>query len=1056
MIEQYFQNILKKFTGDTTEASFYSTLENFIQEISKSKNINNITITQQPKRLSAGTPDFTIRRSKELIGYIEAKDIGIHLDDVENDKQIEKYKNEFDNFILTNYFDFWLWRRNEKEWILKVNTSVGELTTLKANQAPPIKNEQEFLNLIETFFRFAIPERKSAKSLAIELAIKAKLIPSFIIEELNNNVETEIDRVYKAFKEYLIPDLSKEDFADIYAQTITYGLFMARLRHKSKDFNRFLAQQYIPQNIQILRDTFSLISGYNLPKSIDWIVDGIATILAYADIEQIREELYHRTGEDDPVIHFYETFLKEYNPKEKKHRGVYYTPLPVVSYITRSTNILLKEKFNKNLGFANDGITLLDPASGTLTFPANAIRIAKEEIDKSSSAGSWLQIVKNHLLKDYYAFELLMAPYIIGHLKISLLLEDLGYKLEDSDKIKLYLTNTLDLSEPRIQGLPAPGLVYSLTEEAKKAKEVKEKIPILVVMGNPPYSVSSSNIIKEESDFRRLYESYKEKVRKEEKNIQPLSDDYIKFIAFAHWKIKQAEQGIVGMITNNSYLDGLIHRDMRRKLAEDFDEIYLLNLHGNSKRQEKVPKEVQKEFKIGEKDENVFDIQQGVGIILLVKTGRNKKAIVKYADLWGLREEKYKFLVNKDIKSTYWQELELKEPHYFFAPKNFSSEENYDKFISLKDIFDKFNAGIATGKDEVLVDFNEDSLIRKLSITDKDLFENTMKNYKVKDELIDEWYKELKEGNIEEQIKKYNYRIFDKRFIIYNNKILQRARDVLMRHLLKDNISLVTTKILSSKEYKHVSVSDCISDRCFISNRGREANYFFPLYFYGFHKKFVLKGQKHLDMLGVQKELDEFNREKKSNIKEEIIKELSELYKKQISTEEIFYYIYGVLYSNLYRKQYEEFLKIDFPKIPFTKDKKLFYKISVVGKELIDLHLLKLEKLNKLSAAFPVSTGDILTDGKVEKREYNLKEKRVYINEKQYFEEVEPGIWNYYIGGYQVLDKWLKDRLGRKLSSEAVNHYLKIITTIKYTINLQKEIDKLYPEIEKNLIEFNN
>jgi len=1042
MLEQYFQNILKKFTGDTTEPSFYSTLENFIQEIAKLKKIGNITITQQPKRLTAGTPDFTIRRGKELIGYIEAKDIGVHLDDIENDKQIEKYKKEFDNFILTNYFDFWLWRKSEKAWILRVNTSIGELINLKANQTPPIKNEQEFLNLIETFFRFAIPERKSAKSLAIELAIKTKLIPSFIVEELNNNVATEIDRVYSSFKEYLIPDLSKENFADIYAQTITYGLFMARLRHGGKDFNRFLAQQYLPQNIQILRDTFSLISGYNLPKSIDWIVDDIATILAYADIEKIREELHHRTGGDDPIIHFYETFLREYNPREKKHRGVYYTPLPVVSYITRSINILLKEKFNKNLGFANDGITLLDPASGTLTFPANAIRIAKEEIDKSSSPGSWLQIVKNHILKDYYAFELLMAPYIIGHLKISLLLEDLGYKLENSDGIKLYLTNTLDLSEPKIQGLPTPGLVHSLTEEAEKAKEVKEKIPILVIMGNPPYSRSSSNIIKEESDFKRLYESYKEKVRKEEKNIQPLSDDYIKFIAFAHWKIKQAKQGIIGMITNNSYLDGVIHRDMRRKLSEDFDEIYILNLHGNLKRKEKTPD--------GGKDENVFDIQQGVGIILLIKKEEEQQFEIKYADLWGLQEEKYEFLKKHDIRNTKWQRLRLKEPNYFFFPKDIKGEEIYKNFISLKDIFIFNNVGGKPGDDLLLVGENNNNLRVKINTfvqllkSDKNQVRTEADRNLLK--IIDKF--EINEKNFIQ----YNYRPFDIKQTYYDVRIYTRPVPRLKIQFEIENIALLTTKIVTTHPFQHVFVSKIFPDVIFLSNRGSTNTYVFPLYLYESHKKFILKGQKHLNIAGIQKELDEFNRDKKSNIKEDIVKNLSEIYKKQISPEEIFYYVYGILYSDLYRIKYNEFLKINFPRIPFTKDVKLFYKIAEFGKELVGLHLLKSEKLNKPLAKFPISTGNILTDGKVEKREYNPKEKRIYINDEQYFESVELEVWNYYIGGYQVLEKWLKDRVGKTLSSEDVNYYLKIITVIKYTIDLQKEIDELYPEIDKNLI----
>lgn len=609
MFSRYLQKIHKTSgAGDASERSFYPDLKKMVEDFLESKGFKaNITIESRIK--AEGIPDFTVRKNKQLIGYIEAKDINTEdLQVVSESEQLERYKTK-PNLILTNFCEFWLWR--DGQWIKKVKIAMPKiLNTFKT--VPPLQNEEKLVELFDIFVSYNIPETKTAKSLAKELAQRAKLLPSYIVYLLNDDKEEEIDRIYNAFRKFLISDLSKEDFADIYAQTITYGLFTARLRHSGEEkFNRFLAQRLIPKNIQILRDTFSLISSQALPEHITWIVDDIATILAYADMEKIKKELHREKGGDDPLMHFYETFLAEYDPKKRKARGVYYTPLPVVSYITRSINILLKEKFGKPLGFASEGVTLLDPASGTLTFPASAIAITKEEIDKSPNAGSWPQIVKNHILKNYYAFELLMAPYIIGHLKVSLLLEDLGYKMENGERFQLYLTNTLDLSDVEKSTLP---FVAGLSEEAEKARVIKKDTPVLVVMGNPPYSVSSANLIKENSEYKNLYESYKEIVRKEEKNIQPLSDDYIKFIAFAHWKIKQAGQGVVGMITNNSYLDGLIHRDMRRKLAEDFDEIYILNLHGNSKRKEKTP--------AGGKDENVFDIQQGVGIVLMVKLGK--------------------------------------------------------------------------------------------------------------------------------------------------------------------------------------------------------------------------------------------------------------------------------------------------------------------------------------------------------------------------------------------------------------------------------------------------
>lgn len=422
---------------------------------------------------------------------------------------------------------------------------------------------------------------------------------------------------------------------------------------------------------------------------------------------------------------------------------------------------------------------------------------------------------------------------------------------------------------------------------------------------------------------------------------------------------------------------------------------------------------------------------------------------IKYSELYGLREEKYGFLEKHDIKNTKWQELELKEPYFWFVPKNPKGEEKYQEFISVKDIFEKYNAGIATGKDDILVDFNKEILIRKLSTVNKTAFEALMRNYKVDEKLAADWYEELKKINIGEEIKIYNYRPFDNRFIIYNPKILQRARRDIMDNFLFDNLGVCITKQLSTDQFCHSLITNTFTDRCYISLQTKEVGYIFPLYLYSENtkQKSIFKNQSHLDLAGVQKELDEFSENKKSNIKTEIINKLSGLYNKTISPEEIFYYIYAVLYSNIYRKTYNEFLKIDFPRIPFSKDLVLFNKLTKLGEELVNLHLLKSEKLQNLSVKFPI-TGD----SRVKKRQYEEKSGRIYINDSQYFEGIMPEIWNYYIGGYQVLDKWLKDRIDKVLSPEDVNHFLKIITALGLTIEIQKEIDKLYPEVEKNLI----
>ncbi len=424
---------------------------------------------------------------------------------------------------------------------------------------------------------------------------------------------------------------------------------------------------------------------------------------------------------------------------------------------------------------------------------------------------------------------------------------------------------------------------------------------------------------------------------------------------------------------------------------------------------------------------------------------------IKYYDVWGLRKDKYNFLESHDVKNTKWQELELKEPRYFFVPKDLTGEKKYNRFLSVKDIFYYFQAGVTTGQDKLFVDMNYQSLqIRMLQIFNKSANNEELKLlFKLDSQAGKKLLENRDKINFKETLlKSYSYRVFDIRYFYPENKFLWRSVEKLQQQFSKENIVMVTTKSLSTNLFRHIFITKNIGDYSFISDKTREVNYYFPLYLYESNQKFIFKGQKRLDIDGVQKKLGESQENKRPNIKKEIFDLLGDKYKKAITPEGIFYYIYAVLYSNIYRKKYNEFLKIDFPKIPFTKDEKMFFKMSAFGKELVNLHLLKLPKLEKPIAKFSV-TGD----SQVKKREYQEKEKRIYINDKQYFEKIEPEVWNYYIGGYQVMDKWLKDRIGSALSPKDVNHYLKVITALKYTIDLQEQIDKIYSSIEGKLIE---
>jgi type I restriction-modification system DNA methylase subunit len=492
--------------------------------------------------------------------------------------------------------------------------AVGRQFILKSLKLPPSPEKIDaFFELLENFFSFLTPAIQKSSDLSIELAKKTRFLEHLLQDELSRENE-EVIRFYKAFQEELIETLTKERFADLYAQTITYGLFAARMRSNPplvkggkggfNGFNRETAWKYIPESLPLLKEIFYSMTGPHFPESLVWIVDDISQILEKADIASILKEFKTTRWEEDPVIHFYETFLATYNPAERERLGVYYTPLPVVSYIVRSIHKLLKERFGKAEGLATSDVTLLDPAAGTLTFVVQAIKQVQKELEERKKGGLLKSYIEEHILPHFHAFEILVAPYTVGHFKVSMVLEEMGYQFKEGKRFQFYLTNTLEMKDPK-----QISFLIDLAKEGQEAKRIKEKVPILVVLGNPPYSVSSEN----KSEFiENLMDDYKEDVR-DEKNIQPLSDDYIKFIRFAHWKIAQAGKGILGFITNNSYLSGVIHRGMRKKLLETFDEIYILNLHGSSRIGEKTPD--------GSKDENVFDIQQGVTIALFVKYG---------------------------------------------------------------------------------------------------------------------------------------------------------------------------------------------------------------------------------------------------------------------------------------------------------------------------------------------------------------------------------------------------------------------------------------------------
>lgn len=1036
MLQNYLNQLFEKYkSGEASERSYYSIFENFLKQF---KSDSEVLI--EARNTSVGIPDFKAQTKKGLLyGYAEAKDFARNLDKLSKteDEQIQKYIKEYPKLLITNFLELRLYENG----ILVDSATISYPENIELG-TPILVNEGHARGILERFFSTIIPSVYTSKQLSQLLAHKTRVLRDLVYEEINmtDKTVTETERLLETFQKTLKPDMTPAIFSDMYAQTITFGLFVARINSDHQEFTRHSAHSLIPHTIPLLKKIFWILSGQDVPQHIEWQVDEIAEILANTNIQKITEEFFSHGKGRDPIIHFYETFLAEYDSSQREALGVYYTPQPVVSYITRSLHKILKKHFGKSEGFADTSVITLDPAAGTLTFPAEAITIAKHEFETSHGSGGWDSLVKTHILKNFYAFEILMAPYAVGHLKISLLLKELGYQMSDNDRFELYLTNTLDMSKVQPQ---QSILTEEISQESEKAFEIKDKVPVLVVMGNPPYSGHSSN--KGEWIEKQIQE-YKKVDGKPlgEKNPKWLNDDYVKFIRFAQWKIEKTGQGILGFITNHAWLDNPTFRGMRDSLMQTFDEIYILNLHGSALKKEKVPEDTQEKEKIGERDEGVFGIRPGTSITLAIKSNESKgKCKIYYAEQWGLRAKKFEWLDDHDFENTNWTEINPITPAYYFISRDEEGWKRYGDFISITDIFPTNSVGVVTSRDDFVTDFDKRTLENRIrsfifSNDSNDFVKQTLGLKENKTWKVSKARALLRgESDWESYIHKILYRPFDERWIFYHPAVIERSRREVMRHMTKDNIALIGMRQVSlDEDYTHVLATNNITDnRTFLSAKGVTQQ--IPLYLYN---------GKQDDLFGNGDKSPNLNWGSLPSWMAGIQPFTSPVTNNFIQVPEtIFYYIYAILYSNIYREKYQEFLKSDFPRIPFTNDYHTFQHLAVLGEQLVELHLLKSKLLDN-----PISRYEGQGDNGVEKRKY-IDSDRVFINDSQFFNNISSEVWNYNIGGYQVLDKWLKDRIGRILSLEDQLHYRKVITSLTETIDIQRRIDRFYPEVEKSI-----
>lgn len=1053
-----YLNSIKNMSEKDKEHTHRSALQILLNEIKDATGNGGVKIVHEPNndKEGRGAPDFRFEINSLILGYIENKRVNANLEEIIKSEQIKKYLELSDNIIITDYLRF---IRIDKNGNITSEVRLCELSELKNYnkafmQSKQLNLKEKANKLFEIFKLFLSHKPKqinSAKEFANALAERTKLLKNSLLEMEGNE---RVKALYDIFKNTIYSKIDYADFCDNFAQTLTYSLFLAKLNANGEKIDLYNLTKFIPKSFPLIRamskflQDLKEVDDKNL-KTIDWLLIEIVNINNNIDEKLIIEELNKFSLDKnlklimnkDPYMHFYETFLSYYNPELREKRGVYYTPQSVVDFIINSIDLILKKDFNKVKGFGDalnqkDSITLLDFATGTGTFLLDSFRKALSYYDKNSA-----KYKPEELINKFYGFEFMIAPYTIAHLKLSQTLkEEFNYTLDDNERLNIFLTNTLETINIK-EEKEKFSILVDLIKETELAQETKDK-NILIITGNPPYSGASANKGIFEEEIRSEYKDSLEKeplaiIRngkiEKEKNPKWLLDDYVKFIRFAEMKLnKQKEGGIFGFISNNSFLDNPTFRGMRYSLLKSFDKIYILDLHGNVRKKEISPD--------GSKDENVFDIMQGVSINIFIKNAKNQnnnvavahcvngskksaqgvttpcysenKALAKvyHYDLFGKREDKYKFLFDNNLDNIEWKELKFEAPFFLFIPQNEIIKIEYDRGISVKDMFRISNVGIVTSKDAVLIANGKEELENKI-----------LKNYNEFDASF---------------VNIISYRPFDKRFIYYDDKKLERARKDVMEHFLnnKNNIGLVCDRGTKLQDISNIFISDKLIDLHLVGS----GSYIFPLYIYDTENVRKILREENEEVGGMFEDIKHFeNKVRIENFTPKFRKFINEKYG-EIKPEEILGYIYAILFHKEYRKKYLDFLKIDFPKIPFVESKDYFLKFAKLGEELYNLHLgnLKIQK----EVGEPMFKDNKNKNEKIVKAIYNENEKDLFVNESLYFKNVDKEVWEYKIGGYQVLDKYLKSHKNENIDYEHFENVIKILTR---SIEIEAEISEL-------------
>lgn len=1031
--------------------------------------------TNEPKASQReNKPDYLVRKHNTLVGYIEAKDLDAEMKSVLKSGQIKRYQEALPNLLVTNYLDFvWLVGQDKR-----MEIRLGSLHGKAIDLAPDA--DARWAELICSFCDEVSPTLGTPQQLAASLAGQTRLLRDLVAELLDAGDEA-LQGQQAAFKTLLMPDLQTAEFADMYAQTAVYGLFTARVfetttlygavpekmpAHLRKGlFNLEKAEFLIPRANPFLRQFFQHVASPDLSEQLRWLIEQVAHSLRYTDMDKVLHRQGRKAGFEDPVFHFYETFLGAYNQKLREQRGVYYTPQPVVDFMVRSVDTLLKTMLDKPDGLADKDTLILDPATGTATFLRRVIDQIHQHVTAGGNDGLWPQYVKERLLPRIFGFELMMAPYTVAHLKLALQLQEQGYvfgKRADGsvERLNVFLTNALDTVKKQMDAYMANWIA----SESEGAESVKRNALVQVVLGNPPYSGESRNDKKMTETLMAEYKREPEGGPLKERNSKWINDDYVKFIRFAHDRITRTGHGMVAFITNHGWLDNPTFRGMRASVMRDFDHIYVLDLHGNAKKKERTPATLAAQ---GD-DKNVFDIEQGVAITVLIKlpdakapatldlfgntvpTPRQarselpRKAQVMHAELWGSREHKYQWLQSHAWADAPWQTLAPKAPLLLFVPRNEAAAPDYERGWKVTDVFPTHGTGIVTKCDQLNIHFSPAECWSAINWFLNSDEVGARQRFRLPGPEVRDWHfqdaqKDIRlSGPSVLKVQSVTYRPFDTRYAYYTGRsrgLMGWPVEKIMLHLLHGkNLALITARSNKSQHTDHFFISDAIVETKCGESTTQSAT--FPLWL-------LTRGQAPHPNLAPA-----FLQSLATSLGQPTEPERHDL-PEGVLPEDVLAYIYAVLHAPSYRSRYAEFLKSDFPRIPVAVDAgsaqtfaQVWRALLPLGHTLIDLHLLR--KVSPgLQPRFPVAG-----DKGVEKPRFvagpsgeNGAHGRVYINASQFFDGVPQATWEFKVGGYQVCEKWLKDRKGRTLTLDDIEHYQKTAAALTQTQVLMAQID---------------